>query len=108
MPADFISVVDFCAIHNIEIDFIVMLHENGLIEITTIEETAYVNSQQIRQLEKIVRMHYELDINIEGIETINYLLEKIDSLQNEIDRLNNSLRIYEKVNKIHPLKVKLK
>ena len=106
MPADFISVIDFCSNNNIEIDFIGMLHENGLIEIITIEETAYVHSKQIKQLEKIVRMHYELDINIEGIETINYLLEKIDSLQDEIARLKNSLRIYEKVSKINPVKVK--
>lgn len=106
MPTDFISVIDFCANYNIEIDFIVMLHENGLIEITTIEERAYVNSEQIKQLESFVRMYYELDINVEGIETINYLLEKIISLQDENTRLKNSLSIYEKLSKIHPVKVK--
>jgi hypothetical protein len=34
-------------------------------------------------------MHYDLDINIEGIETINHLLEKIDLLQKEILQLRS-------------------
>jgi hypothetical protein len=34
-------------------------------------------------------MHYELDNNIEGIETINHLLEKIDLLQKEILQLRS-------------------
>jgi hypothetical protein len=36
-----------------------------------------------------------MDINLEGIETISYLLGKMSDLQQEILRLNNRLRIYE-------------
>jgi hypothetical protein len=36
-------------------------------------------------------MHYDLEINIEGIETIHYLLEKIEEMQKEIVNLRNKL-----------------
>jgi len=96
MRTDYLIAVDeFCANHNIETSFINSLQENGLIEITTIKEAVFVDSAQLRQLEKIVRLYYELDINLEGIETINYLLQRISSLQDEVLLLRNTLSIYE-------------
>jgi hypothetical protein len=96
MQTDYLIAVDeFCASHNIEISFISSLHQTGLIEITTIEDTGYIDPNQLLQLEKIVRLYYELDINLEGIETINYLLQRISSMQDEIIALRNRLRLYE-------------
>jgi hypothetical protein len=71
------------------------LQQSGLIEITTIEDSAFIEADQLQQLEKFVRLYYELDINLEGIETINYLLHRINSMQDEITALRNRLRIYE-------------
>jgi hypothetical protein len=96
MQTDYlISVDEFCASHNIKAAFITTLQKNGLIEITTIKEAVFVDSTQLKQLEKIIRLHYELDINLEGIETINYLLQRIISMQDEIVMLRNRLRLYE-------------
>jgi len=96
MQTDYLIAIDeFCANHNIEISFISSLQQTGLIEVTTIKETGFIDPSQLLQLEKIVRLYYELDINLEGIETINYLLKRIDSLQDEIVRLRNRLRLYE-------------
>jgi hypothetical protein len=96
MQTDYLIAVDkFCANHNIEISFISSLKQNGLIEITTIKEAEYIDPDQLLQLEKIVRLYYELDINLEGIETINYLLQRIETLQNENVILRNKLRLYE-------------
>lgn len=91
----FIAIDDFCASHNIEISFIGSLQKNGLIEITKIKESGFTDSSQLQQLEKMVRLYYELDINLEGIETINYLLQRISSMQDEIVTLRNRLRLYE-------------
>ena len=91
----FIAVDEFCANHNIEISFITSLQQTGLIEITTIKETGFIDSSQLQQLEKFIRFYYELDINLEGIETIIHLLKRITSLQNEIIALKNRLRLYE-------------
>jgi hypothetical protein len=86
---------EFCAYHNIEISFINSLQEAGLIEITTIKETDYIPESQLNELEKIIRLYYELDINLEGIETVIHLLQRMSDMQDEIKVLKNKLRLYE-------------
>jgi len=90
-----IAVADFCASHNIESSFISSLQQTGLIEITTIEESGFIDADQLLELERYVRFYYELDINLEGIETVSYLLHKINGLQSEMTMLTNRLRLYE-------------
>ena len=90
IPAD-----EFCASHHIEISFIKSLQETGLIEITVSEDSKFIRTEQLNQLEKIVRLYYELDINLEGIETITYLLQHIHNMQHEIVLLKNKLRLYD-------------
>lgn len=90
-----ISTIEFCTIHDIEISFISSLHDTGLIEIVTIEETEYFDKSQLLQLEKIIRLYYDLGINLEGIETITHLLNRINDMQGEITALKNLLRLYE-------------
>ena len=91
----YIAINEFCANHNIEISFINSLQKTGLIEITKIKESEFIEAGKLQQLEKIVRLHYELDINLEGIETITYLLQRINSMQDEIIALRNRLLLYE-------------
>ena len=90
-----IAVREFCINHNIEISFISTLQQTGLIEITTIQKTEFIDINQLKQLEKFIRFYYDLDINLEGIETITYLLQRIESLQEEVITLRNKLRLYE-------------
>ncbi len=85
----------FCTHHQIEFSFISSLSESGLIEVTTISETEYISKEQISELEKMIRLHYDLDINIEGIEAISHLLKRMDNLQGELTTLKNRLRLYE-------------
>jgi hypothetical protein len=90
IPAD-----EFCANYNVSISFIRSLQESGLMETTTIEATDYIPASRLQELEKIVRLYYDMDINLEGIETIVHLLQRITSMQDEITVLRNRLRIYE-------------
>jgi hypothetical protein len=90
-----ISLDNFCTNHDIEVSFITSLHETGLIEITTIEETNFLDVKQLQQLEKYIRFYYELNINLEGIDSIKHLLQRVNTLQNEIIILRNRLRLYE-------------
>ncbi len=89
------GVNEFCASHDIEVSFISSLQQTGLIEITTVEEAGFLNAEQLRQLEKYIQFYYELDINIEGIDSIKHLLQRIDALHDEITLLRNRLRLYE-------------
>ncbi len=90
-----IPINEFCINHNIEISFINSLKQTGLIEITTIKETEFIEVSQLQQLEKFVRFYFELDINLEGVETITHLLKRINYLNEEIIALKNKLQFYE-------------
>ena len=90
-----IAIDEFCANHNIEVSFISSLQQNGLIKISTIKDTGFIDADQLHQIEKYIRFYYELDINMEGIETITHLLHRVISLQDEIIMLRNKLRLYE-------------
>lgn len=90
-----IALNDFCASHNIELSFVKSLHQTGLIRISNVRESGYIEAAQLCRLEKFIRFYYELDINLEGIETISHLLERITNQQDEIDALKNRLRFYE-------------
>ena len=86
---------DFCASHHIGISFIQSLQESGLIEIITIEETGYIPTDRLQELEKMVHFYIDLDINVQGIETIVHLLQQMNEMQEEIVNLHNRLRLYE-------------
>lgn len=92
---DLLPVELLCTQYNIEVSFITTLTEFGLIEITTVEETSYLYKTQIKDLEKLIRLHYELDINMEGIDAISHLLKRVDNLHEELTALKNRLRLYE-------------
>ena len=88
---ELIPAEDFCIHHNIEYSFISSLENSGLISVISVQSSTYIPIDEIHKLEKFVRLRYDLDINIEGIETINYLLEKIEEMQKEIVSLKNKM-----------------
>jgi chaperone modulatory protein CbpM len=95
MTTTLISTNDFCTWHQVEYTFISSLHEAGLVEITIVDKTEYIPETQLQKLEKMVRMHHDLDINIAGIEAITHLLDRLESIQEDMRTLKNKLRIYE-------------
>jgi hypothetical protein len=90
-----IAIDVFCARHEIEISFVSLLQQTGLIEIITSKETGFIHAEQLQLLEKFIRFHYEMNINLEGIEIINYMLQRMINLQEENISLRNRLRLYE-------------
>ena len=94
-PNQYILISEFCNCHHIQYSFINSLNEHGLLQVTVIEEDEYIEREQVRELEKMMRLHYDLEINLEGIDAINHLLEKVSQLQNEIRVLENRLKRYE-------------
>jgi len=94
---ELIAIHEFCVSHNVERSFIHSLYEAGLVEMTTIEETAFISDEQVPELEKLVRLHYDMDINLEGIETIHHLLQQLKTMQKEMKELRNRLSLYERV-----------
>lgn len=84
-----------CSHYNIEISFVDALNKMGLIRVEIIEQKQFLHQDQISNLEKIIRLHNELNVNLEGIDVVFNLLEKERKLQNELNSLKNRLRLYE-------------
>lgn len=93
----FISADEFCAHYQVEYTFINSLQESGLIEVTTIDERNYLYTNQMGDIEKFIRLHYDLDINLEGIEAIAHLLQRIHNMQNEITFLRNRMAFLKEI-----------
>ena len=93
--ADLIRVHEFCYYHSIEVSFLHSLEEYGLLMITNQEGEEFLVPDQLAELEKMMRLHYVLNINLEGIDAIHSLLKKIEDLQRERDLLRNRLGLYE-------------
>lgn len=91
----YISIHEFCSSYQVDNSFIYSLNEFDLIKITEIEEEPAIEEENLRELEKMVRLHRDLHINIEGIDAISHLLHRVDRLQEEIIQLKNKLKRYE-------------
>ena len=91
----FIPVKTLCIHYKIDQSFFGSLDEIGLIEIQIIEQTPYIHQDTITEIEKIIRMHQELEVNLEGIDVVFNLLQKIDHLQAELNTAKNRLKLYE-------------
>lgn len=87
-----IPVEKFCLIHKVEFSFIQALDQYGIVEIVVIENVKFIPLEKLGDVEKIARMHYDLGINLEGIDVIFNLLHKIDSLQQELSEAQNILQ----------------
>ena len=98
METEFIIINEYCHKSHIEPSFIISLEEGGLIEIETIDGERYLPTSQLRELERYTHLYYDLSINIEGIDAIRHMLERMTKLQNEVSRLRNQLRLYQSDN----------
>jgi AAA+ ATPase superfamily predicted ATPase len=91
----YIPLNQLCTHYEVEMSFFTQLNEFGLIEITTVSETHSIHEDCITEVEKMIRLHRELDLNMEGIDTVFNLLDRIKELQKELNVTKNRLRLYE-------------
>ena len=94
-PSHLIPVREFCVHHHIEITFIQLLAQQGLVETVAIEQAIYVEPEQLPRLEKFVRLHQDLAIHTDDLDVVNDLLDRLEGLQHEVTRLQNRLIFYE-------------
>ncbi len=92
----FIPLKTICTHYKIETTFLEGLQDYGLIEITTVEQSPCIHQNHIKSLESMIRLHDDLNLNFEGIDTVLNLLERIEELQSELQSVKNRLGIYEK------------
>lgn len=93
MNTEFIIIREYSSYSNIDTEFILSLGEEGLIEISVIDEEPSIHIAQIEILERYARWHYDLSVNIAGIDIIQNLLDKMDEMRKEINRLKQIERL---------------
>ncbi|MDQ3017619.1 MAG: chaperone modulator CbpM [Bacteroidota bacterium] len=80
-----------CTHYNVEIAFIESLQDYGLLEIHHQADNRYLDSLCLQDLERMIRLHFDLGVNMEGIDTITHLLKRMQYLQEEVQQLRNRL-----------------
>ncbi|MGJ8744296.1 chaperone modulator CbpM [Polaribacter sp.] len=90
-----ISIQQFCEHYSIPTTFMNQLKEYELIEVIVENDDHYIKITQITEVEKMIRLHYDLNINLEGVDVIYNLLNQVESLKKEINNLQNKLNFYE-------------
>ena len=81
----------YCEYYHVEYSFIEALEQSGLLSTAIVEDKIYLQPEQLPELEKYTRLYYDLNINLEGIETIAHLLDQVHNLQREVRQLRNQL-----------------
>ena len=96
MSTEHLIAVEVFATHQgLETTFVHALHDRGLIRITVVQEQHFLEPEQLSRVEQLARLHYDLDINLEGLEAISHLLDRMDTAQHEVRGLRARLRLYE-------------
>lgn len=86
-----ISIAQFCAHHSIEVTFVQSLGEHGLVQVVTVNDIPCLPINELRTVEQFMRLHYDLNINLEGLDAISHLLQRVGELQHEITLLRNRI-----------------
>jgi len=90
-----ITVQQFCIHYKVPDSFIESLSKYDLITIIKIEKMHHIPMEQISNIERLIRLHYDLKINFEGLDVINNLINQINKQQEEITFLSNKLEFYK-------------
>lgn len=93
MERDLIAITEYCIKYDIEPSFIDSLEETGIILLTNIDQEKFIHMEQLPEIDRYIHFHYDLQINIEGIDAIRHLLNKVSSMQEEIQQLKRQLAI---------------
>lgn len=95
MESSVIKITEYCHYYKIEPDFVISLEGVGLIETLIIEGERFIHEEQLKDLERYITWHYDMDINIEGIDALRNMLSNLEQLQSEVSHLKEKLRVYE-------------
>lgn len=82
-------------VYEIEESFVESLREVGLIDVIDQDDDRFIEYDDLSDLEQFIRWHYEMDINVPGIDALRNMLERVRSLQSEMEQLRSELQFYK-------------
>ncbi|KMQ67590.1 MerR family transcriptional regulator [Chryseobacterium sp. FH2] len=86
-----ISREELVKIYNIEVTFFDELVDSGLLDIQTENETCYLMYEDLPSFERFTNWHYDLEINLPGLEVIHNMLKKMEGLKQKNRELMSKL-----------------
>lgn len=78
-----ISREELVRIYNVEITFFDSLEEAGLLKTETENNIKYLMFDELSTFEKFTNWHYDLEVNLAGLEVIKHLLDQLERLRVE-------------------------
>lgn len=89
-----ISVERFCSYYEIPDSFIHELVEYELIKVIQEKEKRFIDFNSVSQIEKYIRLHFDLNVNFEGLDIITNLITQLEEAQEEIKKLKAQINLY--------------
>ena len=89
-----ILISTICECYSLDFSFIDELYQHGMVEIVNREDAIFINEDHLSLLEKIIRIHNDLNVNVEGIAVIIDLIDRIDLLEQENKSLRRKIEVH--------------
>lgn len=93
--SNYITLKEICLYHQVEESFLYHLEEYELLSIRRSRGKPEIHFRELPKLERMLRLHRELEINVEGIQSVLYLLERMEGLRQELMDLRRKLDRFE-------------
>lgn len=91
----FLLITEICQYYHIESDFFEEIEYHQLLEIHQISGQKFIHQKQLNRLEKILRLHDELDLNLQGIDVVFGMMKRIEKLEKELRQAKSKLNVLE-------------
>jgi hypothetical protein len=85
----YIPLDQICDSYEIEVAFVQGLESFGLVQIVHESTGDCIDRESLADIERMIRLHYDLEINMAGLEAIHHLLERVREMQREIALLKS-------------------
>lgn len=93
METRYIKITEYCENEKIETSFLFELNREGIVRLEKREESEYIDTHDLPEVEMFARWHYDLGVNLEGIDAMRHMVKRMKKMQKEIRELERKLRI---------------
>lgn len=100
MKTDLIAMIEYCEKCQVDTSFVISLEEVGIIDINVVEGERYLWKSQLGSLERCIRLHYDLNINTEGLDVIERLLNDFGHIKGQYAKMIRILDRLERTDNI--------
>lgn len=90
-----ISIEEVIRLYKIDYSFLDQLIDSELLHPETENSVRYIIYEELQHLERFANWHYDLEVNLPGIEIIHKLLSQMEELRNENRKLLQNVSRFE-------------